>query len=151
MNAWWAARTPRERLILGIGAAIVAIFGLAQLAVAPVFKWRGGAEARAAAAEDRYRLVARSAALATPVNTASAEPVRNVLNTTAGALGVELTFVNALADGSVDLQAGPVAPERLFDLLSRLEREHGVKVKSADISRASEDGNLVRVQATLAR
>lgn len=149
MKAWWAARTLRERLIIGAGVAIFIMAAVAEFAVAPVLEWRDGAEARAASAEDRYRLVARSAALATPVLAKGTEPVRNVLNLVAGALGVELTFVNAMPDGSVDMQAGPVAPERLFELLSRLEREHGVKVKSADISRA--DGDLVRIQVTLGR
>jgi len=151
MSAWWSARTPRERLIISAGAMIAALLGVGQFVISPIFRWRDGVETQAAAAEDGYRLVARSAAIATPAKAASAEPVRNVLNAAAGALGVELTFVNALPDGSVDLQAGPVAPERLFDLISRLDRDHGVKVRSADISRASENGDLVRVQANVAR
>ncbi|NWG71580.1 MAG: type II secretion system protein M [Parvularculaceae bacterium] len=151
MTPWWSKRSERERLLISAGGAVIAVLGAAQFAVAPLVAWRRGTEARAAAAEERYQLVARSAALATPVQATSAEPVRNVLNATAAALGVELTFVNALADGSVDIQAGPVAPDRLFELLSRLEREHGVKVTSADVSRASEDADLVRVQASLGR
>lgn len=151
MSAWWAARTARERVILALGAAALALLLVAQLTIMPLIKWRGDIEARAGAAEERYKIVARSAALATPVKTEGTEPVRNVLNTVAGALQVELTFVNALPDGSVDLQAGPLPPDKVFTLLSRLEREHGIKVKSADIARASEDASKVRVQATVAR
>jgi type II secretory pathway component PulM len=151
MNAWWANRTARERLLLALGAGLIGFFALAQATLVPLIKWRSGAAARADAAEARYQLVARSAAIATPVKAASAEPVRNVLNALAAALDIELTFVNALPDGSVELQAGPAAPDRLFDLFLRLEREHGVKVVSADLSRSSEDADLVRAQATLAR
>ena len=151
MNAWWRGRTAREKLILSLGAALVALVVIAQMTLVPLVNWRGAAAERAASAEERYRLVARSAAIATPVKTSNAEPVRNVLNNVAAAAQLELTFVNALPDGSVDMQAGPVAPDRLFDLFSRLEREYGVKVKSADIARASEDGDKVRVQATLTR
>jgi type II secretory pathway component PulM len=72
------------------------------------------------------------------------------LNAAAASAGVSLTFVNALPDGSVEMQAGPVAPAAVFALFAQLDRDHGVRVRSADIARAAENPDLVRVQATLA-
>lgn len=154
MRSWWMGLTARERLVILAGAGVLAALALLQLVFAPVVAWRAGAEKRALAAEENYRLVHRSASLAAPRGSeaaASEAPVRNVLNETAAMLQIELTFVNALPDGSVDVQAGPVAPERIYELFSTLERTYGVEVKAADMARAADDPNAVRIQATLAR
>jgi type II secretory pathway component PulM len=151
MKAWWFSRTARERLVMTIGGGVLAALLLVQAMVAPLLSWRASSTKKAADAEANYRLVAEAAATAAPPASGSATPVRNLLNDAARTLNIDLTFVNALPDGSVDVQAGPVAPEKLFELLAKLERESGVKVKSADIARTSEDPNRVRVQATLAK
>lgn len=151
MKSWWAGRTKRERVILGAGGIFVSALVLAQATLAPLLAWRVDAQAGARAAEDGYRMVAQAGASPGPAISPSAAPVRNVINETAAALQIDLTFVNVRPDGAVDLQAGPTPPERLFQFLSKLEREHGVKVQTADIARASDDPDQVMVQAALAR
>lgn len=154
MKAWWLKLSPRERIFVAAGGALIAVFAALQLVLAPVMAWRAGAARRAETAESDYRLVYRSAALAEPAKPAAAgddRSVRTVLTELAGQSGVALTFVNALADGSVEIQGGPAAPDDVFAFLSALETRHGVRVTAADIVRASDDPTKVRIQATLSR
>lgn len=152
MRAWWTARSERERVILAAAALVFGLGALHQLGLAPLLAWRNGADARAAAAEESYRLVTRAAAAAAArPKRAGDQPARNALVASASAVGVGLAFVNALPDGSVDFQTEPSPPERVFELIARLEREHAVAVRTIDIARAVDDPRLVRVQATLAR
>lgn len=153
MKAWWLKRTPRERVIVAAGGAVIAVLACLQLVLSPLMAWRADAGRRAETAQSEYRIVHRSAALAQPAKPASGDntPIRNVLTELAGQFGVSLTFVNALADGSVDIQGGPVPPDDVFRFLSALETQHGVKVVAADIVRAADDPEKVRIQATLSR
>lgn len=151
MSGWWAARSERERAVLAAAAVLIALGALFQFALAPLSAWRSGADARAATAEESYRLAARAAAAATRASKASDQPVRNALAATASTLQIGLAFVNALPDGTVDLQTEPAPPEKIMELLAALERDHAISVKTIDIARAADDPMLVRVQATLAR
>ena len=153
MKAWWLKRTPRERIIVAAGGAIIALLVCFQLILSPLMAWRVDAARKAETAESDYRLVYRSAALAVPAKPVGGDdtPIRNVLTDLAGQFGVSLTFVNALADGSVDIQGGPVPPEDVFRFLSALETQHGINVVAADIARAADDPEKVRIQATLSR
>lgn len=151
MKAWWISRSPRERLILLAAAGLIGAGLFFQLALSPIVRWRSESGARAAAAEETYRLVARAAAGAGAKAAASDVPIRNALTASAASLQVGLAFVNALPDGSVDMQTDPVAPEKVFEMLARLEAEHGIRAKTVDIARSLDDKTLVRVQATLSR
>lgn len=153
MKAWWLKLSPRERIIVAAGVATIALLVCLQLVLSPIMAWRANAAHRAETAESDYRLVYRSAALAVPAKPASGDdtPIRNVLTDLAGQFGVSLTFVNALADGSVDIQGGPAPPDDVFRFLSSLETQHGIKVVAADIARAVDDPEKVRIQATLSR
>lgn len=154
MKAWWLKLSPRERIFVAAGGGLIAVLVALQLVLAPLMTWRASAAQRAETAESDYRLVYRSAALSEPAKPA-ADPddrsVRTVLTELAGESGVALTFVNALADGSVEIQGGPASPDDMFAFLSALESRHGVRVAAADIVRASDDPAKVRIQATLSR
>lgn len=154
MKAWWLKLSPRERTFVAAGGGVIAVLAILQLVLAPVLAWRSSAAQRAETAESDYRLVYRSAALAEPAKPAAAgedRSVRTVLTELASQSGVALTFVNALADGSVEIQGGPASPDDMFAFLSALETRHGVRVIAADIVRASDDPARVRIQATLSR
>jgi type II secretory pathway component PulM len=150
MKNWWRAASERERLLVFGAAAVIGLGSLFQLALAPLAKWRSGSDARAEIAEENYRLVTRAAAAAVSARTSDA-PVRNALVAAAAELQIPLAFVNALPDGSVDLQTEPAPPEKAFALFARLESEHAIGARTVDIARALDDPDLVRVQATLAR
>lgn len=153
MTAWWRGLSIRERIVVAGGVAVIGALASLQLFLSPVLSWRAEAALRAEAAHGDYRLVFRSAALGKPAKAAgvSQAPVRNVLTDLANRAGVPLVFVNALPDGSVEMQAGPAAPEAVFRLFAALESDHGVSVAVADIARAADEPSMVRLQATLRR
>jgi type II secretory pathway component PulM len=151
MTAWWSARTERERLLLASAALIVSVALLAQV-MAMLLQWRAEAAHRMSAAETGYRLVTQAAMQtrrAAPADQSS--PPRAALTQAAGAAGVPLSFVNARPDGAVDAHAGPVAPERLYGMLSELAGRYDIHVTSADVARAGDDTNQIRAQLSLSR
>lgn len=152
MKAWWLGLSERERIFVAGGAAIIAVLAAAMLVVKPLANWREAALQRVETAERDYRLVHRSAALA-PVSSAANDetPVRNIVNQAARAQNITLTFVNALEDGSVEIQAGPLAPDVVLEFFATLERAHGIRATTADIVRAGGEAGDVRVRATFVR
>jgi type II secretory pathway component PulM len=153
MREWWLARTSRERGLIAAAAVMGALFLAMQLAIRPVMNWRNAASQRVEQAESGYQIVAQAAAAVAPENSAAgaATPARNALTDTARQLGVSLNFVNEHPDGSIEFQAGPVEPEKAFQLFSNLERDFAVRVIAADIARSPEAPQQVRLQATLSR
>jgi type II secretory pathway component PulM len=153
MKVWWSGLSSREQVLIAVAAAVIIAFLSLQLVLKPVADWRAAAAGRAADAESGYRLVARAAAATAPSTEtdSSQTPLRNAVIDTARALQVGLTFVNARPDGSVEFQAGPVAPERVFSLFAALQRQYGAKVVSADIARSPESIDHVRLQATIVK
>lgn len=152
MKGWWLKLTPRERMLIAAAGALVGALAAMQLVLAPLLSWREHVAQSVRSAEQDYRLVYRAAALGKPAAPrGEGEPARALVTDLAGRAGVSLTFVNALADGGVDIQAGPAAPENVFAFLSALETQHGVKVVAADISRTADDPGKVQLQATLSR
>lgn len=153
MKAWWRGLSVRERIIVAAGAGLLALLVCFQFMVSPLMGWRATAQTRAERAAADYQLVRRAAALARPASDKpeSDTPIRNALTDLATRYGVPLVFVNALSDGSVEMQGGPADPQAVFELFSALESEEGVTVTVADIARASDDPEKVRLQATLSR
>lgn len=154
MNGWWLARSPRERLLLMAGAALIGLLVLSQLVIGPLIDWRDDARARVGAAEREFNIVYDAAAAPVRSPAAGAQssiPIRNALNQSAQRFGVPLTFVNAQPDGSVQVQAGPVEPERVFQLFDHLQSQFGIRASTADMARASGEPAMIRLQATLVR
>ena len=139
MRAFWEKLSPRERVFVMAGGAIVGLLVLLQLIVAPAIGWREAMKAKRAGAEDLYRLVASASAnaggAAASAGADLSTPIINVVTDTAAAGGVDATIA---AD-----------PEKLFDWLRTIESRYGVTVAAADIAR-EKDGR-VRAQLTLAR
>ena len=152
MKAFWERLSPRERLFVIGGGAIVALLVLLQLIIAPAVGWREAMKTKRASAEDLYRLVASASASAGgAAASAGADletPIINVVTDTAGSNGIEISFRNARPDGGVDATIA-ADPEKLFQWLRLLESSYGVMVVAADIAREKSGG--VRAQLTLAR
>lgn len=150
---WWRGRSTREQTLLivcvGVLAFALAYFG----AFKPALDWRAQAIQRTVTRETEFRLVsdaargALDAAAAPGVQT----PVRNALTDAATLAGVELVFVNAREDGSVEAQIGSAPPDKLFVMIEALERQNGVRVIGADIARVSDGAATVRAQLTFSR
>jgi len=152
VRAFWEKLSPRERVFVMAGGAIVGLLVLLQLIVAPAIGWREAMKAKRAGAEDLYRLVASASAnaggAAASAGADLSTPIINVVTDTAAAGGVEISFRNARPDGGVDATIA-ADPEKLFDWLRTIESRYGVTVAAADIAR-EKDGR-VRAQLTLAR
>lgn len=152
MTAWWRTLSERERVLVGGAAALFAVVFLWFAVIGPASAWRAGAAARAQAAESGYRLVSRAAALAnSSAKDPNAPPLRNAVVQAAASLKIDLSFVNALPDGTVEVQGGTAAPERVFQLLSTLETKQAVKIIDVDIARSADNPASVRFQATLSK
>jgi hypothetical protein len=144
----------REQALIALAIIVFVMFVLLQAIIGPVGRWRSAANDRAELAANNYRLVAQAAATAAPGGSGGARaatPPRNALIDTARALGVDLTFVNEHADGSIEFQAATAAPEKAFALFAALEQNFGVKIVAADMARSPEAPTTVRLQATVAR
>jgi type II secretory pathway component PulM len=152
-RTWWRGRSSREQWLLLALATLVFIALVYGAAFKPAFDWRRSQAQLAQTRETEFKLVADAARLASDgADAAGAQtPVRNALTDVAGQSGVDLIFVNARDDGSVDAQIGSAAPEKLFSMIERLERQYGVRVVSADIARVSDGASDLRAQVTLAR
>lgn len=150
---WWRGRSTREQTLLLICAALAAIVVGYVAAFAPALAWRSEAAQRAIARETEFRLVSNAARLSASVTSAAGAdtPVRNALTEIAAQTGIELVFVNAREDGSVDAQIGSAAPDKLFAMIDTLERQYGVRIVAADIARVSDGAETVRAQLTLSR
>lgn len=150
---WWSQRSERERALLAALGAAALLFAVVFLVWRPIIGFRANAAAQAEAGENTYRLIARAARLgaksASPAEAATS--VRAALTEAAGGLAVELSFVNARDDGAVDAQIAAAPPEKVFLLLSMLERRYGVKVSAIDVARVTDGATEVRAQMTLAR
>lgn len=151
MRSFWQARSPRERVLLAVAAALFAAGAIYTLVAAPLGRWRAGAERKAVRAEAVYDLVAEAAAkgadaAARVKSEGSPQPLRSTLVVSARESGVTLNFVNTRADGGVEASVDAVAPAILFAWLQNLESQHAIHVTGADIARESDDAALVRAQ-----
>jgi type II secretory pathway component PulM len=152
VRAFWDKLSPRERVFVIAGGAVVALLILVQLIIAPAAGWRRAMAEKRDGAEDLYRLVASASANAGGAAQNSgadlASPIINAVTDTATAGGIEISFRNARPDGGVDATIA-ADPEKLFEWLRTLEERYGISVAAADIAR--EKGGGVRAQLTLVR
>lgn len=150
--SWFSARSPREQVLVFLLAGLAALL-LSMLAVfRPLLDWRAEAATRAAARAEEFRLVSAAARATSQSSMVDQKtPVRNALAEAAAASGVELSFVNARDDGSVEAQISASAPDAVFSMLTALERRYGVRPTAFDAARVSDGAADIRVQMTLGR
>lgn len=156
MMDWFNQRERRERLILAIGAvAILAIVGWK-------FIWeplRDGTIELDVSVMERSRQVIdlkRAAGLAAsgvaPVATGTSSSLLVLIDETARPLGLAATFTRSNQDGpdAVNVNFRNARFDRLMGWLMELERQHGLAIVTANISRAN-DAGLVSGQIRLDR
>ena len=147
LRAQLAQRTPRERIVLAVGAGVLALFLLYLLVIGPARQARENAVARHAEAAETLGLVARATA-APRAATGSGAPLRAVVSQSAEAAGVVIDrYDNAGDDLRVAIGEAP-APALLAWLTELRERE-GVAVTEAQLRR--EAGGGVSARLTLRR
>ncbi|MEZ5897483.1 MAG: type II secretion system protein GspM [Parvularculaceae bacterium] len=154
MNEFWTKLSERERIMVGVGGAVVAAFVLIQFILVPIIGWRDEMGRKRDNAIAFYEVVARASALAGAAGASAgadtSTPVRNVVSQSAARAGVELNFVNQRPDDGVDVNAS-AEPAALYAWLAALESEHAIAVAVADIARESGEDGKVRAQLTLVR
>lgn len=156
LAAFWGERSARERAVL-LGAA-----GVLLLAALYAFLWEPGLAARKSLADTLPRLRAELAdmraqreeisMLRKEIDAASRSGelqnlVRASVARTRFAAAVER--LDALANGSVLLQAGPVSFDAWLEWVENLQHELGVRLEASRIV-ALEQPGLVRVEARFA-
>jgi general secretion pathway protein M len=154
LGLYWAERSPRERWMLGVMFALLAI----------VILWFGIAVPLARAQRDaRDRLVeatARNAALRAtvaqlkalpraPANVGSTVPLDQFVGQSAGEAGLTLERAQAQGNDRMDIAIASVRPIALFSWLSTLEGQ-GVRVVTMS-ARPSPTAGSISVQAVLER
>lgn len=143
----WTARSPRERLMLGVLAAVLGGVVL-WLALEGLSGWRDAAEARAErAALDHAEVLAGAALAGRAREQASAEGLEALVRRTAGANGFEPDLGAPGPDGAVTVSLDTAASPAVFVWLAQLEAQ-GVRV-TAFTALKNPDATL-QVRVTLA-
>ena len=135
-QAWWSARTLRERRMLlvmvGLLCATVAWLGVVQ----PVLAWRAAAADRAEAAAltlAEVRAAAASFGPARRVASPSPEGLEPLIRRTADAAGLDVVTVMS-ASGQLGFQLSSVGSGPLFAWLAVLETDHRLSICSLGVT-----------------
>ncbi len=149
MMVWWAGLAPRERVILSVGLAVLAVMMLWLMVWEPVAKARADLRAEVAtlSAElgwmeqvaDRVRRRALQGS-----DTAAAAPGGSVLTlveVAANASGIKANIERVQPEGQgARLWFDQVGFDRLIVWLGQLEQRHGLKVSQLAVDARGESG-----------
>ncbi|KPC53854.1 type II secretion system protein M [Amantichitinum ursilacus] len=151
--AFWLARAPRERAMLGAAAAVILI------ALLYVALWEPLVNQRAVLAKQLPRLQAdlaqmqRSIALIKAAGgapgVARSDDLRQAVTASLGQRNIKAD-IQAQPDNRLKIDATEVAFSQVLDLLSGLQRETGAHAVSADISSQQSNG-IVHFTAVVTR
>jgi general secretion pathway protein M len=147
MIAAWNERSPRERLMLTVGAALVGLVLVYYVILLPLLNFRDGARQRYEDAVATYGLVDQAAARPADGGTMDASALRSVLTRTAQENGIVVNRINSEGDG-VDLTISGASMRQVYGWLAFLYNEHGVRVTDGQIQPAS-DGRNVNARLTV--
>lgn len=154
MNAFWAARSPRERTILATGATLLAVLLLAVFAWLPLERSRTRLAAEVPALSASVATMERQAAEVARVRSLPAVAASAAAPTSAiaTALGTRLPGVQASAvdDKRVRLTGADVAYGALLEAIASAQGSYGMRVENARIDALPAAGR-VRAELLLAR
>jgi general secretion pathway protein M len=149
LREWWEARAPRERIIMAVGGAALAI------AIGWAYVWdpiandrtrlidtvpRLRVEALRVSAQgaevDQLRAAARARGPLPPAQAAVEEALKT------NGLGGALAGVTSLGEGRVQVSLRPVAFDALVRSFAHLAQTHGMAVDSIALKAAGEPGKV---------
>ena len=127
LKALWLARTPRERWLLGVMLALLAVVVIWFLVLRPLGDMLSAARERhgtavAALAEARSQAAA-IAALERGETGRPAQPVETAVAAAASDAGFQLSTLQAEGPGRVSLAIGAARPQALFGWVGALEAQ----------------------------
>lgn len=128
---WWDGRTPRERHLLGVMAAMLLATLIWLGVVRPLMEWRTAAaerraQATATAAEVR-RDLARLAPAAAPARLAAAEGLEPLVRRSAESAGLAAELSMG-PDGGLAFRVASAPSGAALAWLAALEADHGLRV-----------------------
>lgn len=145
---WWAARTRREQVLLGVMiAALVGVIGWYGVAT-PLLAASKAAQLRVEKASIRLAGLRGLAAGASRTNAGGATP-QAVVEAAASRVGLPIARHRQDANGRFTIWISAVDSKILLPWTAGLEREGGVKVTDFTASRL--DNGLVEAEITFAR
>jgi general secretion pathway protein M len=140
MNAWWEARSERERWLIRAMLLVAAILLLWLLIVRPLADALDAAKMRhgdAAVARAQARARAQPPATSAP---AAAGPVEPIVARTAAAAGFPGARIAALGPGRANVGLDAARPQALFGWIAQMEQQ-GVVVERLRVQ-ANQDHTL---------
>ena len=122
MNAWWEARSERERWLVGVMTVLAAILLLWLLVVRPLSDALDAAKARHG---DAAVLLAQAKARAQPPITSSpaaSGPVDSIIMRTAAGAGFPGARIAAQGPGRASVSIDAARPQALFGWIAQMEQ-----------------------------
>lgn len=146
LRAWWAERSPRERLMLqGLGL----VLGLLLLWYGVISPLRAGVdwarEQRLEAASDLALVEAAARASTGRVALSSDERLGTIIDATAAATGIAIERRREDADGRLTVWVASVEPRILMQWILTLRSGQGVAVTGMTAEKADDAGLAVEV------
>jgi general secretion pathway protein M len=154
LKQFWLERAPRERMILGVGSAVLLLVAIYLLLVEPAWTGIGRLERslpqqRAQAAELDALLGEVKGLKAQPqVATVSASEVKGAIEASLARAGLKTTRIVPLSDGDIQLSFANVPYGTWATWLAGIERELGARTTSVVVT--GKDATPGNVDAELA-
>ncbi|MFN3312248.1 MAG: type II secretion system protein GspM [Hyphomonas sp.] len=148
MTDWWMTRTPREKLLVGLAAAILAGALFYQFLLVPASARKTAAIAdqeravQTLARLDRIaRLNAEGAAIRPAAAGSDVDTLRRTAVASAAEHGLTVTDSRLAAPGTFQIDLSRADPVSFFAWISRLETAQGLSVLATSLT-AVEDGRV---------
>ena len=138
MSAWWEAREPRERLLLGVLGALLGVFVLVFAVILPVMDARADADRALARAQADYNIVARTLPRAGVGGAERTLFSRSALLDAARAEGLQITRIQAGREGDLSVWIDDAQTTALYAMFDALLTD---TTASMDRVVVSADGN----------
>lgn len=151
MSTWWDGLSIRERVLLGIAAALVALFALWQLAVSPVIAARAEAADRHLAATRALDVVTSALPHLKPAPARGEAAVRGApgpdelrrqITAVAQQTGLVITQLRTGEDGTVSVLFRDADPRLIFAFVQLARARDGIAPAEVTITRT--EPGLVR-------
>ncbi|WP_353216184.1 type II secretion system protein GspM [Sandarakinorhabdus sp.] len=146
---WWNDRTPRERLLLSVMLAALAVLLVWLAVLRPLAEARAAAQAEAVAAAGRRAQAQALVAAIAARPAAGAAPVLDVLTRRLAEAGLQASRVEAQGPGQAVAEIAAVNGRLLLGWASGLETRDGLVIEQLEAARNPDQS--VRVRLTVRR
>ena len=140
MLSWWQDLSARERVLLIAGGGVLGVFFIYWGVFSPLMGWASRADARAQSAEAGYELVIKAAAIGQSAQQSKQKmPLYSAINRTAAQAQIEILRIGDVVNGEIEVSVGQVSAGQLYAWFGQLQRQFGITLIYADISRTTDE------------